>query len=333
VKRRHAVLLGLVVALGLTACGGDPPSMFDARGTEARRIAGVSWLMFGLAAAVYVIVAGFIVMAILRGRRRSSSDPTPAREPKDDTFIWFGGIVAPVAILAVLAVVTITTTQDLRRAEAGELRIEVTAKRWWWEVRYPDAGVATASEIHIPVGRPIDIELLSDNVIHSFWVPQLAGKVDTIPGQRNHLRLEAREPGTYRGECAEYCGIQHANMSYLVIADEPGEFDRWLTRRGAGAGLTPVSEEAARGQVVFNRESCAGCHTVRGTQAMGTIGPDLSDFGARRSIGSMTIANGGAELSRWITDPGGVKPGTLMPPTALSPDDLAAVVAYLEGLK
>lgn len=332
--RRHPrAVLGVALALALAACSKDSPSALDGKGPEARRIAGVSWLMFGLAGAVYVVVAGFIVMAIVRGRRRQEDSPKPAREPKDDTFIWFGGIVAPVVILAVLAVVTITTTQDLRAVEQGELRIQVVAKRWWWDVRYPDAGVATANEIHIPAGRPIDIELTSDNVIHSFWVPQLAGKVDTIPGQTNHLRLKASEPGTYRGACAEYCGIQHANMSYLVIADPPADFDRWLTRRSSGAGLTPGSEQASRGQVVFNRESCSGCHAVRGTPATATIGPDLSNFGEREAIGSLTVPNTPENLSRWITEPEKVKPGNLMPPTALSPDDLAAVVAYLEGLK
>ena len=330
--RRTWAAIGLVFAIGLVACGQDPPSMLDSRAPEARSVERVWWLMFALAAAVYVVVAGFIVMAIVRGRR-GASRPAREREPKDDTFIWYGGIVAPVVILAVLAVVTIRTTQDLRRAEQGELRIEVTAKRWWWDVRYPDAGVATASEIHIPVGRPVDFVLTSDNVVHSFWVPQLAGKVDTIPGQTNHLRLTATEAGTYRGMCAEYCGIQHAYMSYVVIVEEPVDFERWMARRTAGAGLLPGSEEAARGQVVFNREACAGCHAVKGTPATGTIGPDLSDFGGRQSIGSLAVPNNRANLARWITEPARIKPGNLMPPTALSADDLAAVIAYLEGLR
>ncbi len=332
--RRHLhVATGFVVALGLAACGDGSPSMFDTKGPEARSIKGVSWLMFVLAGAVYVIVAGFIVVAIVRGRRRRDGEPAPGREPKDDTFIWFGGIVAPVVILAVLAVVTIRTTEHLRAAEEGELRIQVVAKRWWWDVRYPDTGVATATEIHVPVGRPIDIELTSDNVVHSFWVPQLAGKVDTIPGQTNHLRLKADEPGTYRGECAEYCGIQHANMNYVVIAEPAADFDRWMARRTAGAGLTPGSDQASRGQVVFFRQTCTGCHAVKGTPATATVGPDLSDFGGRQSIASLTVPNNAENLARWITEPDRVKPGTLMPPTPLSGDDLAAVVAYLEGLK
>jgi cytochrome c oxidase subunit 2 len=293
-------------------------------------VAGVWWLMFGLATAVYVVVAAFIVIAILRRRRPEGEQ---GREPKDDTFVWFGGIIVPVAILAVLAVVTVNTTSDLRNAAPGELRVEVVGKRWWWDVRYPDDGVATANEIHIPVGRPVDVTLRSDNVIHSFWVPQLAGKMDTIPGQVNHLHLKATTAGTYRGECAEYCGIQHAHMDFLVIADPPADFARWLTRRRGGAGLTASSDEADRGQVVFNREACAGCHTVRGTPATGTVGPDLSDFGARQWIGSLTVPNTTANLEHWIADPQDVKPGNLMPPTNLSPADLAAIAAYLEGLK
>ncbi len=304
--------------------------MLNTHGPEARTVSGVWWLMFALAAAVYVVVAGFIVIAVLRGRRTGRSK----KEPKDDTFVWLGGIVAPVIILGVLAVVTVNTTQALRAAQDGELRIAVVGKRWWWDVSYPDAGgFRTANEIHIPVGRQVDLELTSDNVIHSFWVPQLAGKVDTIPGQVNHLRLTATEPGTYRGQCAEYCGIQHAHMGMVVVAEAPVDFDRWLTRRSTGAGLTPTSDLAARGEVVFLRETCAGCHTVRGTQADAQIGPDLSYFGSRESIASNTLANTPASLARWITEPQSVKPGNLMPPTTLSPEDRAAVVAYLEGLK
>ncbi len=343
-SRRARVGLGLVVALA-AGCSGDPPSMLDARAGEARRIAGVWWLMFALATIVYVVVAAFIVVAVVRGRHRRASDEADADKagperpseggggPKDDTFIWFGGIVAPVIILGVLAVVTVNTTGVLRKQQQGELRIQVVGKRWWWDIRYPDDRITTAGEIHIPVGRPVDIELNSDNVIHSFWVPQLAGKVDTIPGQVNHLRLKATDAGTYRGECAEYCGIEHAHMSFIVIADQPVDFDRWMTRRRGGAGLTPTSDLADRGELVFTREACAGCHTIRGTEATGTVGPDLSDFGSRRWIGSLTVPNTDTNLARWITDPEGVKPGNLMPPTSLSADDRDAIVAYLEGLK
>ena len=329
-KRLRAGAALAVLAATMVACSGHSPSMLDAHGGESRRVSGVWWLMFSMAAVVYVVVAAFIVIAIVRGRRGT----TERKAPKDDTFIWLGGIVAPVIILAVLAVVTVNTTEALRTASSGELRVAVVGKRWWWDVTYPDvAGVRTANEIHIPVGRTVDIELTSDNVIHSFWVPQLAGKVDTIPGQTNHLRLTAEQAGTYRGECAEYCGIEHAHMNFLVIAESPADFDRWLARRSSGAGLTPTSDLAAQGQLVFTREACAGCHAVRGTQATSQIGPDLSDFGSRQWIGSLTVPNTLPNLEQWIVDPESVKPGTLMPPTRLSAEDVAAVAAYLEGLK
>lgn len=330
-SRRRAIALGVALSLGLTGCSGRSPSMLDTHGSESRRVAGIWWLMFALAAAVYLVVGAFIVLAILRGRRAEGAGK--GRTPKDDTFIWLGGIVAPVAILAVLAVVTITTTRAVRAVSADELQVKVAAKRWWWGVTYPASGVTTANEIRIPVGRTVDVDLTSDNVIHSFWVPQLAGKMDTVPGQVSHLRLRATTPGTYRGECAEYCGIEHARMNFLVIAEPQADFDRWLLRRSSGAGILPDSEESARGQLVFNRQSCAGCHTIRGTQATGTTGPDLSDFGSRQWIGSVTVPNTRENLARWITDSQSIKPGNLMPPVAMSPEDVAAVVTYLEGLK
>ncbi|HJP66515.1 MAG TPA: cytochrome c oxidase subunit II [Actinomycetota bacterium] len=304
--------------------------MLRPHGTESRSVASVWWLMFGLAAGVYVIVATLIVVAIVRGRRQQEG---LERGPKDDQFIWFGGILAPLVILALLAVVTISTTRTVRAVTPGELKIQVVGKRWWWDVRYPDSRVATANEIHIPVGQPVDIVLTADDVIHSFWVPQLAGKVDTIPGQVNHLRLKATAVGTYRWECAEFCGIQHANMNFDLVAEAPADFDRWLTRQAGGAGITPSSDQAAQGELVFMRESCAGCHTIRGTQATGTTGPDLTYFGSRASIGALTLPNTPGNLARWITDPQSIKPGNLMPPTDLSPRDLSALVTYLEGLK
>jgi cytochrome c oxidase subunit II len=304
-------------------------------------VAGVWWLMFGLAAAVYVVVAGLVVTAIVRNRRQPTAQGDEAGGPATATagdrrtesaFIWAGGIVAPVAILAVLAVVTVTTTKDLRQPSSDELRIEVTAKRWWWDVRYPDEGIATASEVHVPAGQPVDVLLRSDNVIHSFWVPQLAGKVDAVPGQTNHLRFEASEPGTYQGECAEYCGTQHARMGFVVIADSPADFERWVARR-TGAGTGPTSEKAAEGERVFMREPCAGCHTIRRTQATGTLGPDLSDFASRQWIGSITVPNTTANLAGWITDSQSIKPGNLMPPISLEPSEIDALVTYLQSLR
>jgi cytochrome c oxidase subunit 2 len=308
--------------------------MLDPKGTEARHIAGVWWLMFGIASGVYLIVAGLIVFAIRKGRAAAAETaPEEARSPRfDDRMITWGGVVIPVLILLVLAVVTVRTTNALRRPEPNALKIDVVGKRWWWAVTYPSIHFATANEIHIPADRPIEIHLTSDNVIHSFWVPQLAGKVDTIPGQDNVLRFSAQTPGIYEGECAEFCGIQHAHMGFVVIVQSAGDFGRWLAEH-TRAPLEPASETADEGEVAFNAQPCAGCHTVAGTQAQGVLGPDLTDFGERPTLGAGAAVNTAANLARWIADAPSMKPGVLMPKITMSSADVRAIVAYLESLK
>jgi cytochrome c oxidase subunit 2 len=313
------------------------PSMLDPNGPEARHLAGVWWLMFALSSAVYAIVAGLVITAIVR-RRRAEPDPDlpPPRwtgRLREEAFIWIGGIAIPIVILTVIAVVTVTTTTNLRQREPGALKLEVVGRRWFWDVSYPGTAVRTANEIHVPVGRPIEARLLSDDVIHSFWVPQLFGKLDMVPGQPNTLHFEASKPGTYRGLCAEFCGIQHARMDFLVVAESPAAFDRWVTRNESLATASPVSEAGATGERVFQRESCGGCHTIRGTTGHGTIGPDLTDFGTRKWIGAITVPNDRGRLAAWISNSQSIKPGNLMPPISLEPDDLDALVTYLEGRK
>ncbi len=325
--RRLVVLVAIVVAGA--GWSGKSPSILDPHGSESSRIAGVWWLTFGLGAAVYAIVAFFVVWAIVRGRRRKGAGEGPV---SDNAWIVWGGVVVPVVILGVLAAVTVQATSELRRPEAGALQVHVVGKRWWWQVSYPGTPYVTANEIHLPAGRPVEIQLDSDNVIHSFWVPALAGKQDMIPGQHNVLRFTPTTPGRYIGECAEYCGLEHARMGFVVIVQTATDFDRWLTRRQV-TPLPPDSEAAAEGEAVFVREACAGCHTVRGTPAQGTVGPDLTDFGARSAIGARTVENTPANLAKWIVDAGSMKPGVLMPRMELSSRDVDNLVAYLEGLK
>jgi cytochrome c oxidase subunit 2 len=284
--------------------------------------------MFGMAAGVYVVVAALIFWAALRNHGRVVR---PSRL-EDHRFILFGGVLGPVVILMLLAVVTVDTTANLRQPRQGRLRIEVEGVDWFWKVRYLDERFETANEIHVPVGRQVEVQLISRDVIHSFWVPQLAGKVDLVPGQRNVLRFTAEAPGSYLGECAEYCGLQHANMRFLVIAQAAADYQRWVAGHTAPPA-EPPDEMAARGRVVFVREACAGCHAIRGTEADGTFGPDLSDFGGRRTIGAGTVPNTTGYLAGWISDAQSIKPRNLMPPVNLNPADLAALVAYLESLK
>jgi cytochrome c oxidase subunit 2 len=324
----RAVLIATAFALFAAACGGDS-SIVDPKGSEAHKIANVWWLMFSLAAGVYVIVAAFILYASTRGRRRGD-EPSKL---SDNALIWIGGVVAPILILAVLAVVTVSTTSALRKPAHDELRIDVTGELWWWRVSYRGEQIESANEIYLPAGQPVSIRLTSDNVIHSFWVPQLAGKEDAIPGQFNSLRFTPDAVGTYLGQCAEFCGVQHTHMSIRVHVLTPGDYGRWLARQHRPPG-EPASESIASGQVVFQREACAGCHTVNGTDATGTIGPNLSDVGARATLGAGAIENTTENMEKWIRDAPAVKPGVLMPPFhALSDREVANITAYLENLK
>ena len=330
-RRTRALLVGAVVVatVVLGACSEKrSPAILGGNGSESHTISGLWWVMFALAAAVYAIVGSFILVAAFRGRGTRHGRPTRITP---DGFIWVGGIIVPTLILMTIAGFTVSTTAAVRKPSSQALRIDVVGKRWWWAVDYPGLGIKTANEIHVPVGQPLSFKLTSDNVIHSFWVPQIAGKVDTIPGQNNYLNVTVRKAGTYRGLCAEYCGVEHARMQFIVFADAPTDFGRWTAQQQQRSTL-PTSDEEAAGELVFMREACAGCHTIRGTPANGTIGPDLTDVGGRSTIGSGILDNTPENMKKWIGDTQGVKPGALMPTIPLSQRDLDAVVAYLEGL-
>jgi cytochrome c oxidase subunit 2 len=308
------------------------PSVLDPVGPGARHIAGIWWTMFALAVVVYVVVGGLILWASVRGRRSADDAGGRPSSISDNAFIWVGGIAVPVVILALLAVMTVRSATALSQPSGHALRISVSGRQWWWQVVYPKEAIVTANELHVPVGRPVEVELRTDDVIHSFWVPQLNGKLDLVPDQVNHLRFRADRAGTYRGACAEYCGAQHANMNFLVIAMAPRDYDRWVTRRRQPPP-SPSDELTAAGQAALMRESCAGCHAIRGTQAVGSLGPDLSDVGARRSLGAGVIPNRLAYLREWIVNAPHFKPKVLMPPVDLSAADAAAIAAYLDSLK
>lgn len=249
------------------------------------------------------------------------------------------GIVFPVVVLSALLVYSFGAASAMvtgRQAPAAG-RIEVAAELWWWRVRYLDENGAalfeTANEIRIPAGAPVQLELVSANVIHSFWVPALAGKIDMIPGRVNRMRLQAAAPGSYRGQCAEYCGGQHARMAFHVVALAPGDYAAWFAQRrgpAASAGV-PV---ATPGRDLFTRNRCGLCHAVRGTEAAGAIGPDLTDVGGRAWLAGGTVRNTRANMARWISDSQALKPGSRMPAyRQFSPEELGALVDYLGSLR
>ena len=304
----------------------EDPTVFNPAGPGARQIEGIWWLMFALAIAVYIVVAAFIVVAVVR-------KPGEERTTRDNAFIWLGGIAMPVAILAVLATLTVHSATALDKPSGGSpLRVAISGRQWWWQVVYPHQAIVTANELHIPAGRTVRLLLDSHDVIHSFWVPQLSGKIDMIPGRMNHLVLRAERPGVYRAQCAEYCGAQHAWMALYVVAHEPVDYERWLERE-ARAAQEPPGEVERRGAALFESAGCASCHTVRGTPAGGRLGPDLTHVASRLALGAGVIGMSRGALAGWISNSQALKPGNLMPPMVLATDELHAVTAYVAALK
>jgi cytochrome c oxidase subunit 2 len=314
-------------------CAGSP-SMLDAQGPAAARIAGLTGLLFILGGAIYLAVVTLIAVALFRKRSNSFTDtPHPNEDEADRRPLIIGGLAFPAAVLVIVFGATLSTlTGVFIPNTSDELAIEVVGHQWWWEVRYPHQQVTTANEIHIPVGQPIEVKLEAIDVIHSLWVPQLHGKLDMIPGRTNTTWLQADRPGEYRGLCAEFCGIQHANMQFIVIAEPPEQFNAWLNAQRQPAA-EPVDSNVQRGQQVFLSTPCAKCHAVRGTDAAGDLGPDLTHLASRRTLGAGIRENNRGNLAGWIIDPQNIKPGNLMPVSDLSGADLQALLAYLESLK
>jgi cytochrome c oxidase subunit 2 len=235
--------------------------------------------------------------------------------------------------------ISIPTVRTIFRSQprfppAGSLEIKVISHQWWWEFNYQDSGVETADELHIPTGRPIRLHLLSDDVIHSFWVPQLGGKRDVVPGQMNELTLEAFVPGTYLGQCAEFCGLSHANMRFRVMVETPDQFASWEKSELSAQAVANqnASPAATAGAKIFANSPCTTCHRIDGV-SKGYIGPDLSHFGTRTTLAGGILSNTPANVAKWVTDPEAIKPGTQMPRLGLAGEQLNDLVAYLESLK
>jgi cytochrome c oxidase subunit 2 len=332
-RRGRSVPATALALLLLAACSDDSPSVLTPRSEAAERVEGLWWLTFWLSVVVCLMVAAFLVQAVRRGRAAGAEDGIDKRPVTwGPRFIVIAGLVVSGAVLAGTFAVSLRALNALA-GPAGDsaLSIEVIGRNWWWEVRYPN-GAVTANEIHIPVGRTVEVKLSTADVIHSFWVPQLNVKQDQVPGMDNRISLRADEPGRYRGQCAEFCGLQHARMVVYVDAQPPAEFDQWLAREAAPAA-TPTSSTADRGREVFLRSSCAGCHAVRGTTAAGTLGPDLTHLASRETIGAGTLSMERGPLSGFVRNAQDAKPGAAMPPTELTPEELSAVVDYLMGLE
>ena len=334
--RRTRTLVGLPVVALLAGCE-SPFSALRPAGPEAAAIATLGWWITGFFLLVTLVMGVLIVWGALR-RRGSLSEHLPIDIDGGKKWILIGGVAAPVTVLSILFFVTLGTLRGIP-GTVGEpdLEIDVVGHQWWWEVKYLDPDLqqrfSTANEIHIPVGKQVLINLESADVIHSFWVPRLHGKLDAIPGHTNHLILEASEPGVYWGECAEFCGVQHAHMRFTVVAEPEEEFQAWVERQQQPARL-PVDPQLVRGREAFEEYACGLCHRIRGTRARGGVAPDLTHFGSRLTIGAGTVPNTRARLQAWIVNAQGIKPGISMPSLeTFDGETLNALAAYLESLE
>jgi len=330
--RRWLPLLGLGVVLVLTGCDRQQDTLAP-KSHASTDIANLFWWMMGVSWFGLALVVALMIFAWRKAHRR------PGHEVKEGEQLGFrvvigAGIVFPIVLIAALFVIgdifVIKVTQAPAK-DATRMTIVVTGHQWWWEVRYPGTTAVTANEIHIPVRTPVRLEVKTADVIHSFWVPELNRTIDAMPGKRNAIELYADAVGRYRGQCDEFCGLQHAHMGFYVYADPPTVFRRWLANQEKPA-RTPGGGLAAQGKQAFMTSSCASCHTIRGTSASGYVGPDLTHVATRSTLAALTIPNDRRDLSHWIVDSQAVKPGNQMPNMHLSGDKVKALVAYLEGL-
>jgi cytochrome c oxidase subunit II len=324
------------ILLSLTGCQGWQ-SALDTHGPEAKTLENLFWIFTGILGAVWIATM-IAVLFSLRRRRAAGEDPL-VTHPRTDRRM---GIVVSSAVGLTLVIVLSLTAlsyggqRELFSHKDGAVSMTVVGHQWWWEVQYedqqPSRTFTTANEIHVPVGEPILIKLEASDVIHSFWVPSLAGKLDLIPGRQNQIQIQADRPGIYRGQCAEFCGAQHAHMSMLVVAESREEFEHWRDRQIAAA-QPPSDPESRRGHDIFLTKPCLMCHQIRGTSAGGRVAPDLTHVGSRRMIASGTLETTRGNLAAWIIDPQGIKPGVHMPVIKLEPDEVQPLAVYLEGLK
>jgi len=324
------IIFAVLIAVPALAYGAIQ-STFDAKGSNAAQILEITWVLFVGGGLIFVAVMLLALLALF-------GPPAVRAGLGRRAWIIGGGIAFPVVVLSALLIHTFMVASRMVQAQdSPAARVEVAGELWWWRVRYLDETgktiVETANEIRIPAGQQVELKLISNNVIHSFWVPNLAGKIDMIPGHVNTLRMQADAPGVFRGQCAEYCGAQHAKMAFHVVAQTADEYAAWLEAQKRAA-VEPEDRVLQRGKALFLNNRCGLCHTIRGTPADGAIGPDLTHVGSRLSIAAGTLPNGQGAIAGWIADSQHIKPGNRMPAfNQFSGEDLRALSAYMESLQ
>ena len=314
-------------------------SVLNPAGPQAERIEHLWWIFFWTCAVVYVLVMLFFFAAVVRSRRNAVADASESTDARLTTHVSVATGVSVLGLLAllVISIATGAAVGKVAQNDPRQMEIEVTGHQWWWEVKYPDVlapyqQIVDANQIHIPINTKVLLRLDTRDVIHSLWIPNLHGKRDLIPGRVNKFWIEADKPGVYRGQCAEYCGLQHAHMSLMVIAQKPEEFAEWKSQMSSGAP-TPLTPQQTRGQQVFLGAPCANCHNVVGIDAYATLGPDLTHMRSRPTLAAGMLLNTRGNLAGWITNAPAIKPGTQMPPNQLTGSEMNDLLAYLDTLR
>jgi cytochrome c oxidase subunit 2 len=334
--RGPLLLLGFVSILVIAGC--ESPSALAPVSGQAQRINDLIMLIFVVALIVFVVVEGLLLFAAIRFSRKRQAEQETEVSGRVETLMF----AAPAIVLAVVFVISALLLRFLvlqtgphfdASVSAGQpiLKMRVVAHQWWWEFNYPDLGIITADEMHIPLNTLVQVDIDSADVVHSFWVPQFAGKIDAVPGQTNHTAFTVHQAGMYHGQCSEFCGVQHAQMFFYAIAEPQAMFDAWVKEQQAPAAA--ATGDAARGEQVFMQGACVGCHAISGTPAQGTLGPNLTHFASRANFAGASQPTTSENIARWLANPQKLKPGNLMPNLQLSQDQIQALVAYLESLK
>ena len=316
---------------------GSVTSIFTPSSTPAEEVYANAVLVLAICAGIFLTVGGFLVYTIIRFRQRPDDDGREPPQIYGSNQIELAWTVIPIVIVFVLILVTARTIANVQGAirPSAALQVTVIGHQWWWEIRYPEFGVVTANELHVPVSEPTErrptfLTLESADVVHSFWAPQLAGKTDLIPNRRNLMWIEPKQPGVYVGNCAEYCGVQHAHMLLRVIAQPADAFAQWIQTQQR---LPTEDERTQPGRSVFFSTACINCHAINGTRANGRLGPNLTHLMSRRTLAAGVVANTPEHLRAWVRDPQALKEGSLMPSMQLTANELDQVVAYLLTLK
>ncbi|MFQ5703841.1 MAG: cytochrome c oxidase subunit II [Gemmatimonadales bacterium] len=332
---RFQIVLTALIGTVVIGCSGPfPQSTFDSASSLGAELSNLFGTIFGWALAVFVVVEALLVYTLIRYRARPGQEGEP-KYVHGHTVLEIAWTLAPAAILVFIAVPTMQTIFRIDGTPAaGAIEVEVIGHQWWWEYRYSQYGVTTANELHLPVGRPAALAMTSADVIHSFWVPLLGGKRDVVQGRTNRLSLVPDSIGEFMGQCAEFCGLSHANMRTRVVVEDSVSFEQWVTRQVSDADVPDSGTAEARGEEIWTGKGiCFSCHTIQGVRSVARTGPDLTHAASRSTIAGGILPNDAAGLARWLRDPPAEKPGSLMPKLPLTEDEISALVAYLQSLK